>query len=61
MENKPESKVRYTVELAHSGQWEVNESGFVKPIASFSIKRDALAYARILAKTRDASEIRVRD
>jgi hypothetical protein len=60
MDNKPEGKVYYTVEL-RSGQWEVNESGFVKPIASFSVKRDALAYARELAKTKEAAEIRVRE
>ena len=61
MENKPEGKVYYTVELVRSGQWEVNEGGFVKPIASFSSKRDALDYAQKLAETKETAEIRVRD
>ncbi len=61
METKAEGKVCYTVELSRSGQWEVNESGFVKPIASFSDKRDALDYAQKLAQTKEDAEIRVRD
>ncbi|HXC37612.1 MAG TPA: DUF2188 domain-containing protein [Burkholderiales bacterium] len=61
METKAEGKVCYTVEQSRSGQWEVNEGGFVKPIASFSSKRDALDYAHKMAQTKEDAEIRVRD
>jgi hypothetical protein len=60
MENKPEGKVCYTVERSSTGQWEVNEHGFEKPIASFSIKDDAVDYAHRLAETKNAAEVAVR-
>ena len=59
MENKPEAKVCYKVQRSSSGQWEVNEEGFEKAIASFSVKDDAVDYAHRLAETRNAAEVRV--
>ena len=60
METKAEGKTYYTVEQS-DGQWAVNESGFIKPIASFSEKRDALEYAQKLADTKEDAEVKVRD
>lgn len=59
MENRPEGKVFYRVERSDTGQWEVNEEGFEKPIASFSLKDDAVDYAHRLAETKNAAEVRV--
>ena len=59
MENRPEGRVNYVVERAMTGQWDVNEQGFEKPIASFQEKGDAVEYARRLAATKDDAQIRV--
>ena len=60
MENKPEAKIHYLVACTRSGQWEVNESGFEKAIASFSIKADAIDYAERLAETKRSADVLVR-
>ena len=52
METKAEGKVCYTVEQSRSGQWEVTEPGFDRPIVSFSDRDDALEYARRLTEVR---------
>lgn len=52
-----EGHVRYTVQQAPSGQWEVQQSGFKEAIASFRQKSDALEYAQRLAATKPSSEV----
>lgn len=59
MDIKPKSRVCYKVRRSDSGQWEVNEEGMGKTIASFSVKDDAVDYAHRLAETRNAAEVRV--
>ena len=61
MENKPQGKTHYLVACSRSGQWEVNESGFDKAIASFSIKDDAIDYAQRLAETKRYADVQVRE
>ena len=58
MENKPEPKVSYVVKQSSSGEWEVNESGFDKPIASLPTRDEALDYAQRLAATKESADIR---
>ena len=59
MENKPEDKVNYVVERSNAGQWDVNEEGFDKPIASFQEKDDAVEYAQRLADTKEDAKVSV--
>jgi hypothetical protein len=59
MENKPEGKVEYTVCRAQSGQWDVNEKGFEKPIASFADQQAAVEYANRLAATKTDASVQV--
>lgn len=59
MSSKPQGKFCYKVQRSDSGQWEVNEEGFEKAIASFSVKDDAVDYAHRLAEVKNAAEVRV--
>ncbi len=51
----------FCVARGESGQWDVTEEGFDKPLASFESMQDAQAYARDLAKTKDDSTVKVFD
>jgi hypothetical protein len=59
MDNKPEGKVTYKVCLAKTGQWDVNEQGFEKPIASFADRSAAVEYANRLAATKTDASVEV--
>ncbi|MGH8676373.1 MAG: hypothetical protein ACREVG_18950 [Burkholderiales bacterium] len=52
MEPSPDKNVYYTVTRSRSGQWEVSEPGFDRPLVSFSNRNDALACARRLTQAR---------
>lgn len=47
----------FRVSRGQSGQWDVNEKGFDKPIASFDSEMDAFSYARDLARIKPGSEV----
>jgi hypothetical protein len=51
----------FYVARGEAGQWDVTETGFDKPLASFDSTQDAQVYARGLAKTKDGSTVRVFD
>jgi hypothetical protein len=59
MDNKPEGPIKYTVCFAQSGQWDVNEQGFEKPIASFADRKAAVEYANRLAATKTDATVEV--
>ena len=40
-----------------NSQWDVNEKGFSKPLASFDHEKDACSYANDLAKTKQGSKV----
>lgn len=44
-----------------TGQWNVLEEGFEKPLASFDDRDDAIEYAQDLAETKDGSQVRIYD
>lgn len=52
MEHNPDTNLYYTVTRSRSGQWEVGEPGFDRPVVSFSNRKDALDCARRLTKAR---------
>ncbi|CAN5458458.1 hypothetical protein BH11PSE11_BH11PSE11_03390 [soil metagenome] len=45
-------KVVIQVQPGANGQWDVNEVGFDKPLASFDDKEKAVEYAQDIAKTK---------
>lgn len=47
----------FRVARGENGQWDVNEKGFDKPLASFDSEEDACSYANDLAKTRQGSKV----
>ncbi len=47
------------VQQGENGQWDVNETGFEKPLATFDGKDKALEYANDIAKTKGGSRIEV--
>ena len=49
--------VVFRVSLGENSQWDVNEKGFDKPLASFDSEQDACSYANDLAKTRQGSNV----
>lgn len=51
----------FCVQQGKSGQWEVSEEGFDKPLASFDNPEDAKKYANDLAKTKEGSGVKVID
>lgn len=51
----------FCVQHGKSGQWEVSEEGFDKPLASFDSPEDAKKYANDLAKTQEGSGVKVID
>ena len=50
--HSPDGNLYYTVTRSRSGQWEVTEPGFDRPIVSFSDRDDALEYAIRLTEVR---------
>lgn len=42
-----------------SGQWDVLEEGFEKPLASFNSSTDARTYAEDLARTKEGSMVKM--
>ena len=52
MQHSPDGNLYYTVTRSRSGQWEVTEPGFDRPIVSFSDRDDALEDARRLTEVR---------
>ena len=51
----------FRVSRGESGQWDVNEEGFDKPLASFDSETDASNYANDLAKTKQGSKVVVEE
>jgi hypothetical protein len=51
----------FTVKPGPTGQWNVMEEGFDKPLASFDDPEDAREYAQGLADTKEGSRVRVFD
>ena len=49
----------FCVAQGASGQWDVNEEGFEKPLASFNSLNDAREYAEGLARTKEGSIIKM--
>ena len=48
----------FSVGQRASGQWDVCEEGFEKPLASFNNEQDARKYAEDLARTKQGSQVR---
>ena len=48
----------FCVKQGKSGQWDVCEEGFDKPLASFNSPEDANKYARDLANTKEGSSVK---
>lgn len=42
-----------------NGKWDVNETGFEKPLATFDAKEQALEYAHDIASTKGGSRVEV--
>jgi len=51
----------FCVKPGRTGQWNVLEEGFEKPLASFDDQSDAMEYAQDLADTKEGSQVRVYD
>ena len=47
----------FRVSRGESGQWDVSEKDFDKPLASFDSEMDACTYADDLARTRQGSKV----
>lgn len=47
----------FRVSRGESSQWDVNEKGFDKPLASFDSEQDAISYANDLAGTKQGSKV----
>lgn len=47
----------FRVARGKSGQWDVSEKDFEKPLASFDSEKDACTYANDLAKTKQGSKV----
>jgi hypothetical protein len=45
------------VQLGTSGKWDVNETGFEKPLATFETKEKAIEYANDIAKTKGGTRV----
>lgn len=50
-------KVVIQVQAGADHQWEVNEAGFEKPLASFDSKEKALEYAKDIARTKGGTVV----
>jgi hypothetical protein len=51
----------FCVARGASGQWEVSEEGFDKPLASFDSAEDASKYARDMSKVKLNSSVKIFD
>ncbi len=47
----------FRVARGNDNKWNVNETGFDKPLASFDNEKDARTYADDLAKTKPGSKV----
>jgi hypothetical protein len=47
----------FRVSRGQNSQWDVNETGFDKPLASFDSEGDACSYANDLARTKQGSKV----
>jgi hypothetical protein len=47
----------FRVSRGPNSQWDVNEKGFDKPLASFESEKDACSYANDLARTKEGSKV----
>lgn len=45
------------VQQGENGKWDVNETGFEKPLATFDAKDQALDYANDIARTKGGSRV----
>ena len=45
------------VQQGENGKWDVNETGFEKPLATFEAKDKALEYAHDIARTKGGSRV----
>lgn len=50
-------EIVFRVSPGENSQWDVNEKGFDKPLASFDSEQDACSYANDLAKTRQGAKV----
>lgn len=50
-------EIVFRVSRGANSQWDVNEKGFDKPLASFDHEKDACSYANDLAKTKQGSKV----
>ncbi len=51
----------FNVSLGKNNKWDVSETGFDKPLASFDTETDARNYAHDIAKTKQDSTVEPRD
>lgn len=51
----------FCVKQGQSGQWDVSEEGFDKPLASFDSADDAKQYADDLAKNKPGASVKFTD
>lgn len=51
----------FKVALGKNNKWDVSETGFDKPLASFDTEADARNYAEGLAKTKQDSTVEHKD
>jgi hypothetical protein len=54
-----QGKIIIQVQKGRSGQWDVNELGFDKPLASFDEKEEAVEYANDIAKTKGGAIVKM--
>ena len=51
----------FNVSLGKNNKWDVSETGFDKPLASFDTEADARTYAHDIAKSKRDSTVEPRD
>lgn len=51
----------FNVSLGKNNKWDVSETGFEKPLASFDTEADARTYAYDIAKSKKDSTVEPRD
>lgn len=49
----------FCVTEGKSGEWQVSEEGFEKPLATFQSRDEAEEYARDIARTKEGSTVRM--
>lgn len=56
-----QGKIVIQVKAGSNGQWDVNEVGFEKPLASFDDKDKAFEYANDIARTKGGTIVKPAD